>query len=178
MLTVNAACFDCLSSSRCTIIEFLRRLRRKGISWLKKASNTNFIRWFFVFHQTVCALKNVHCMMQLDSGRYSLSEQTRQKRVLSDVLDWLIVTRITISRFLSKLKSHYLFTFEFFTIRRYLHWCKCELMWANLSYCDQIWASVSKSELKKIFYSICIFNNFVINDSKLFSWKLSMILYI
>ena len=53
-------------------------------------------RRFYVFHQTVCTLKNVHCMMQLDSGKYPLSDQTRQKCVLSDVLDWIIVMRITI----------------------------------------------------------------------------------
>ena len=35
-------------------------------------------------------------MMQLDSGKYPLSDQTRQKCVLSDVLDWIIVMRITI----------------------------------------------------------------------------------
>ena len=53
-------------------------------------------RWFYVFHHTVCALKSVHCRMQLDSGKYPLSDQTRQKCVLSDVLDWIIVMRITI----------------------------------------------------------------------------------
>ena len=67
-------------------------------------------------------------------------------------------------------------TFEFFTIRRYLHRCKCELMWANLSKCELMLANLS---WKDLFQSACpILSTFTWHKNVYFSLKLTMAFHI